>query len=208
MPTRKPVSHQPPGAAAIQRVVATARRHFLSQGFRRVTMDELADELGMSKKTLYGLFPSKTALVEAVILDKFRRAEADLRRITAASRGDVPGALRRLVAAVQTHTQEIQAPFVRDIQRDAPHLFEVVERKRRGLIRRHFGKLLSEGRRARVIRRDIPMPLAMEILLGTVQAVMNPPKLIELGLTPEQGYSAIMSVIFEGLIVGTPRRLS
>ncbi|HMU54488.1 MAG TPA: TetR/AcrR family transcriptional regulator [Nitrospira sp.] len=208
MPTRKPVSHQPPGAAAVQRVVATARRHFLSQGFRRVTMDELADELGMSKKTLYGLFPSKTALVEAVILDKFRRAEADLRRITAASRGDVPGALRRLVAAVQTHTQEIQAPFVRDIQRDAPHLFEVVERKRRGLIRRHFGKLLSEGRRARVIRRDIPMPLAMEILLGTVQAVMNPPKLIELGLTPEQGYSAIMSVIFEGLIVGTPRRLS
>lgn len=208
MPTRKPVSHQPPGAAAIQRVVATARRHFLSQGFRRVTMDELADELGMSKKTLYGLFPSKTALVEAVILDKFRRAEADLRRITAASRGDVPGALRRLVAAVQTHTQEIQAPFVRDIQRDAPHLFEVVERKRRELIRRHFGKLLSEGRRARVIRRDIPMPLAMEILLGTVQAVMNPPKLIELGLTPEQGYSAIMSVIFEGLIVGTPRRLS
>lgn len=208
MPTRKPVSHQPPGAAAIQRVVATARRHFLSQGFRRVTMDELADELGMSKKTLYGLFPSKTALVEAVILDKFRRAEADLRRITAASRGDVPGALRRLVAAVQAHTQEIQAPFVRDIQRDAPHLFEVVERKRRGLIRRHFGKLLSEGRRARVIRRDIPMPLAMEILLGTVQAVMNPPKLIELGLTPEQGYSAIMSVIFEGLIVGTPRRLS
>ncbi|SLM49890.1 Transcriptional regulator [Nitrospira japonica] len=208
MPTRKPVSRQLPNAPATQRVVAAARRHFLSQGFRRVTMDELADELGMSKKTLYGLFPSKTALVESVILDKFRCAEADLRRITAASRGDVPGALRRLVAAVQTHTQEIQAPFVRDIQRDAPHLFEVVEQKRRELIRRHFGKLLSEGRRARVIRRDIPMPLIMEILLGTVRAVMNPPKLIELGLTPDQGYSAIMSVIFEGLLAGTSRRLS
>jgi len=208
MPIRKSISHQPPDAAATRRVVATARRHFLGQGFRRVTMDDLAAELGMSKKTLYGLFPSKTALVEAVILDKFRCAEADLRRITAASRGDVPGALRRLVAAVQTHTQEIQAPFVRDIQRDAPHLFEVVERKRRRLIRRHFGALLSEGRRARVIRRDIPMPLIMEILLGTVRAVMNPPKLIELGLTPEQGYSAIMSVIFEGLVVGTSRRLS
>jgi len=208
MPTRKPVSRQFPNIPTTQRVVAAARRHFLSQGFRRVTMDELADELGMSKKTLYGLFPSKTALVEAVILDKFRCAEADLRRITAASRGDVPGALRRLVAAVQTHTQEIQAPFVRDIQRDAPHLFEVVEQKRRELIRRHFGKLLSEGRRARVIRRDIPMPLVMEILLGTVRAVMNPPKLIELGLTPDQGYSAIMSVIFEGLLAGTSRRLS
>ncbi|BFU93400.1 MAG: Transcriptional regulator [Nitrospira sp.] len=208
MPTPKPRTHPPSETAVTQRVVATARRHFLSQGFRRVTMDELADELGMSKKTLYGLFPSKTALVEAVILEKLRCVEADLRRITAASRGDVLVALRRLVAAVQTHTQEIQAPFVRDIQRDAPHLFEVVERKRRGLIRRYFGKLLGRGRRARVIRRDIPTQVAMEILLGAVRAVMNPPKLIELGLTPEQGYGAIMSVIFEGLIAGTARRTS
>jgi AcrR family transcriptional regulator len=208
MPIRKPISQSRADAAATRRVVATARRYFLSQGFRRVTMDELADELGMSKKTLYDLFASKTALVEAVILDKFRCVESDLRRITAASRGDVLGALRRLVAAVQIHTQEIQSPFVRDIQRDAPRLFEVIERKRRGLIRRHFGKLLGEGRRACVIRRDIPVHLAMEILLGAVQTVMNPPKLLELGLTPEQGYSAIMSVIFEGLITATARRTS
>jgi AcrR family transcriptional regulator len=106
MSIRKRISQSRADAAATRRVVATARRQFLSQGFRRVTMDELADELGMSKKTLYGLFASKTALVEAVILDKFRCVESDLRRITAASRGDVLGALRRLVAAVQSHTQE------------------------------------------------------------------------------------------------------
>jgi len=208
MPTRTRIQPHPADAVATRRIVTAARRRFLSQGFRRVTMDDLAEELGMSKKTLYGSFPSKTALVEAVILDKFGDAEADLRRITAASRGDVLEALHRLVAAVQAHTQEIQAPFVRDIQRDAPHLFGVVERKRRGLIRRHFGKLLGEGRRGRVIRKDIPTHLAVEILLGAVQTVMNPPKLIELGLTPEQGYRAIMSVIFEGLIAGTTRRTS
>src|SRR4051812_50008798 len=49
------------------RVVAAARRHFLAHGFRGVTMNDLAEELGMSKKTLYAHFTSKTALLEAVL---------------------------------------------------------------------------------------------------------------------------------------------
>ena len=43
-------------------------------------MDELARDMAMSKKTLYASFPSKTALLEAVILEKFRRIDADLGR--------------------------------------------------------------------------------------------------------------------------------
>ncbi|PYK63066.1 MAG: hypothetical protein DME50_18215, partial [Verrucomicrobia bacterium] len=36
-----------------QRIVEAARAHFFSHGFRSVTMDDLAEELGISKKTLY-----------------------------------------------------------------------------------------------------------------------------------------------------------
>lgn len=45
-------------------------------------MDALAREMAMSKMTLYRSFPSKTALVEAVILEKFRNGDADLSRMT------------------------------------------------------------------------------------------------------------------------------
>jgi len=52
-----------------QRIVEAARTHFFSHGFRRVTMDDLAAELAISKKTLYAYFPSKTALLEDVLAD-------------------------------------------------------------------------------------------------------------------------------------------
>src|SRR6266536_2863827 len=42
-----------------QRIVDAARVHFFSNGFRSVTMDDLAEELGISKKTLYAHFPGK-----------------------------------------------------------------------------------------------------------------------------------------------------
>ncbi|HEV8342096.1 MAG TPA: TetR/AcrR family transcriptional regulator [Candidatus Binatia bacterium] len=186
--------------SASQRIVAAARRHFFAHGFRSVTMDDLAEELGMSKKTLYSCFSSKTALLKAVLLDKFRSVEADLDRIMSECSSDVLAALQRLLACMQHHTAEIQPPFVRDIRREAPEIFKIVESRRRDMIQRYFGKLFSEGRRAGIIRKDIPTKLIIEILLGATEAIMNPQKIAELDLTPKTGYSAIISVILEGVI--------
>src|SRR5581483_9977550 len=176
---------------ALRRVVTAARHHFFAHGFRSVTMDDLAEELGMSKKTLYACFPSKTALLEAVLLDKFRSIETDFEAITSKSASDVLGALHQLLACVQRHTDEIQPPFVRDMRREH--------------IQRHFGKLFEEGRRTGIIRKDIPAELVIEILLGAVQAVMKPKKMVELGLTPNTAFSAIIAVILEGIITATGR---
>src|SRR6188472_3074551 len=62
-------------SAATSRIVSEARRHFMAHGFRGVTMDDLAAELGMSKKTLYAHFRSKPELVQAVILAKAAEVE-------------------------------------------------------------------------------------------------------------------------------------
>lgn len=167
-------------------------------------MDDLAEELGMSKKTLYAGFPSKTALLKAVLLNKFDEIEEDLRRITSDS-SDVQVSLLRLLASVQRHTEEIQPPFVRDIQREAPEMFQLVERRRRDVIQRHFGALFEQGRRAGIIRKDIPTRLIIEILLGATQAMLNPPKMAELKLTPKTGFSAIIAVILHGALTNSGR---
>src|SRR6266702_2427720 len=112
-----------------QRIVEAARAHFFSHGFRRVTMDDLATELGISKKTLYVHFPDK-----------------------------------------------IKPPFVRDIRQKAPDMFKLVERRRAELIERFFGKLFVEGQRTGMVRKDLPAKLMIEILLGAVQAIVNPTK--------------------------------
>jgi AcrR family transcriptional regulator len=194
-----PKKQRPAENSAQQRIIAEARCHFFAHGFRSVTMDDLAEELGMSKKTLYACFPSKAALLEAVILEKFRSVDEDLGRITSAPSSNCLDALHRLLACVQGHMEEIQPPFMRDIRREAPDLFKVVESRRRDVIQRHFGKVFLEGRRVGLIRQDIPPKLVIEILLGAVQAIMNPPKMDELGLTPKSGFSAIIRVVLEGI---------
>jgi AcrR family transcriptional regulator len=193
---------------AAQRILAGARQHFFVHGFRGVTMDDLADELGMSKKTLYAHFSGKTALVQAVIEDKLKRAEADLSRVTGEAMDGFPGRLHALLSCMRGHTEEIQPAFIRDVQREVPELFALVQCGRRKLIQKHFGKLLKDGRKAGTIRKDIPAELLIEILVGAVDAVINPTRLGELGLTLQTGFTQIISVFLEGVLVqkGTVKR--
>ena len=186
--------------AARQRIIGAARQHFLAHGFHNVTMDDLAEGLGMSKKTIYAHFPSKTALLEAMLLEKFRCVEEDLNAIASECSDDFATGLHRLVACVQQHADEIRPPFVRDIQREAPDLFKLVQARRREVIQRSFSKLLGEGRRQGLIRKDIPVHLIIEILLGAVEAIVNPPRLAELELSVKRGITAIISVILEGAL--------
>ncbi len=188
------------GSPASRRIVAAARRHFLAHGFRSVTMDDLAEELGMSKRTLYACFRTKRDLVEAVLSAKFREAHADFERITSRRASDVPAVLRELLECLQGHAGEIQPAFINDVKREGPELFKLVEKHRRELIQHYFGRLFCEGRRTGAIRKDIPAGLIIEILLGATEAIVNPTRLTELDLTPRAGYAAIITVIFEGVI--------
>jgi AcrR family transcriptional regulator len=192
--------------SARQRIVAEARRHFLAHGFRGVTMDDLATELGMSKKTLYAQFASKNALLAAVIDDKLHSVNADLDRITSESSSDFLAALHLLLGCLQKHSEELQPPFLRDMAREAPELFKSVQTRRRALIQRHFGKILGEGRKAGMIRKDITSDLMVEILIGATDALINPPKLSQLNLPARTCLSAIITIFLEGVVIGKGRR--
>ncbi len=49
-----------------QEIIENAANLFLTLGFKSVTMDDIAGNMGISKKTIYAHFPNKSQLVESV----------------------------------------------------------------------------------------------------------------------------------------------
>jgi AcrR family transcriptional regulator len=189
-----------------QRIVEAARAHFFSHGFRGVTMNDLAQELGVSKKTLYAHFPGKIDMLEAVLADKFASVEATLTTAMRAHTRDFSATLHDLLAAVRRELDEIKPPFVRDMRQKAPQMFKVIERKRGALIQRHFGKLFVDGQRAGMVRKDVPVKLMIEILLALIQSIMNPAKMEELGMMPKEGFAGILKIVLEGALTAKGRK--
>ncbi|MDZ4287328.1 MAG: hypothetical protein U0984_05190, partial [Prosthecobacter sp.] len=105
-----------------------------------------------------------------------------------------------LLATLQRHTGEIQPVYVRDVQREAPELFGLVIHRRQELIQRYFSKVLRVGMKAGMIRKDMPLELMIEILLGATESIVNPQKITQLGLTPKEGLNAILTIFLEGVL--------
>ncbi len=60
-----------------ERISSKAEELFMQFGIRSVSMDDIANNLGMSKKTLYQYFADKDELVEAVVDGHINEVEGD-----------------------------------------------------------------------------------------------------------------------------------
>lgn len=183
-----------------RRILEAARAHFFKHGFRNVTMDDLAAELAVSKKTLYAHFPSKDALLAAVLRDKYEGIRATLQQVARGPADHFPEALHALLRGVQGELDELQPPFLRDM-RKAPEAFKRLEQRRTRLIRDHFGRLFRQGQRDGHVRTDLPAKLMIETLLASVQAIMNPQKLEALGMAPRSAFTGMIDLLLHGAVI-------
>jgi AcrR family transcriptional regulator len=62
---------------AKDRILAKAAELFMRYGIRSITMDEIAAQLGISKKTIYQFFTDKDDMVFAVIEQEIQKNEAE-----------------------------------------------------------------------------------------------------------------------------------
>ena len=60
-----------------ERIAAKAEELFMQYGIRSVSMDDIAQNLGMSKKTLYQHFADKDELVDAVVESHINNIQVD-----------------------------------------------------------------------------------------------------------------------------------
>jgi AcrR family transcriptional regulator len=201
--TVKPV---PDSAAAVKsRIVEAAQRVFFPSGFHRVSMDDLAREAGMSKKTLYVHFSSKEELLQAVLAQRVAAVEAELRPLIAA-RDPFPKKLQRLTHFLHEKMSGISPRFLDDIRRHAPECFRIVEEFRGRAVPLYFGRLFDEGVKGGYLEAGLPRELLIRVLLASIQGVVRPEVMNELRMHPAAGLDHILSIVLRGVLTPAGRK--
>ena len=188
-----------------QRIMLETRALFFRYGFSRVTMDEAAEALGMSKKTLYRYFPSKEDLLQEITACHMEECDSSLKAIC--KRQDVsPLEKLKLVMTYITNIfSQMSDSLMHDLRRNAPEIWKRVEDHRQKNIESDFGSLIREGRQKGMFRKDVDERLFIMIYSGVVRDILNPEVLSGLPLKPSQVYDAICKVLFEGLLTDKAR---
>lgn len=183
------------------RILSAARQLILTRGYSRMTMDGLAAELRVSKKTLYQHFSSKESLGQSVLEATLEEISTALRAIVKDRELDFDARLSRMVQVLSLRYREA-GRALDDLQRDAPELWERLLELRRAAVQDNFERLLASGLREGVIRKDVEPRLMVRMVLTLVDQLLRPDALAALELGADEVFTQLLAVVGDGLRAG------
>ena len=112
-----------------EKILSKAHDIFIKKGIRNATMDELAQSLGMSKRTLYEHFSDKKTLV----FDEAKRFSAFMKHQTEGIINDADNVIQgvtRVMSYVKDMLNVVSPLYFMDMKRYYPEAYELVSRNK------------------------------------------------------------------------------
>ncbi len=190
----------------VSRIVQQARLHFFTHGYCSCTMDDLAAELGMSKKTLYVHFASKDDLMRAVIDELGREIRADADALLNNRQLNFAEKLRGFAEGMMQRLAKTNPLLLRDLQRFAPDLHQRAVEMREKNIPYIFGRFLEEGQLAGMVRPDIDVAFSVQFFLQAMQGLAQASVMERLGINPRDIAPRAINLFFGGLLTPAGRK--
>jgi len=187
-------------------ILDRSRMVFFERGVSAPSMEEIASQQGISKKTLYRFFPNKDALLTAVLEDRISAIAQEATKLMEST--SVPwleriGGIFRIVA---TQIAGISLTAIRDVYYTRPELWERIDEFRRVHVFSLVTRLLEEGRKKGFIRRDIDGELVPLLFTSAISAVMTPAQFVKIPFPPTQLFDAFIRILFGGILTDSARK--
>ncbi len=190
-----------------QRIVDVASKQFMENGISKVTLDEVASELGMSKKTMYKFFPSKEDLLRTIVHTMMNSLRA---RVEAVVNSDKPfvDKAQGLLTIIGNQISSLSKQFLTDLQRFTPELWKEIDEFRRQRILTSVRKIFVQAKDEGIFRKDLDIDLFILVFIGSVQTIVNPQTLAQQSFSAQEALHGIFRIIFEGAMTEEARRNS
>jgi len=181
------------------KILNAAEIRMIKFGYRKVTMDEIAQDLHMSKNTIYKIFVGKEEIAKALVkrlqqqlntgLNNIEKTESDPLRIFSDS-----------VLLLRRHLGPWFEHFFKEISTELPGLWDEFLRFRNEKILDI--RLLVEKGIKKGVFRFVKSSIATEAYLGAVKAITNPRFLEQENITFDQALDEILDIWSKGMIRG------
>lgn len=193
-------------APVVARILRQARQHFFTHGYCQCTMDDLAVELGMSKKTLYVHFAGKDELMRAVIDELGREVRADAEALLGNRQLNFAEKLRGFAEGMVQRLARMNPLLLRDLQRFEPELHQHLVDMREKNIPYIFGRFIEEGQLAGMVRTDVDVAFAVQFFLHAMRGLTQAATIERLGLNLRDIAPRAIHLFFGGLLTPAGRK--
>ncbi|MCF8243257.1 MAG: TetR/AcrR family transcriptional regulator [Melioribacteraceae bacterium] len=188
----------------IDKIINHATDKFLSEGFLKITMDDIARELKMSKKTIYKYFSSKDALLEATINRFQTNIKQNLESYVSA---DIDTVQKLILFSdmIFSITVKISGKWLKDI-RTRPEYWRKIDSFREKVFFENFSKIVEQGKKEQVIV-DKPSRIILTIMIAAISGVINPDFLFNNNFSIRTAGEQTLDILLSGILTKKGKKI-
>jgi AcrR family transcriptional regulator len=154
-----------------EKILKKSLELFFKYGIKRVTMDDIAKELGMSKKTIYQYHKEKDDLVYQLCVVEMQKHQCTFRNIEKQSNDPI----HEIVLISNTMSemmQHINPIFFLDLQKFHPIAFQEFKTLKDNFALKDLQRNIKSGKELGVYRADVDEEFAAKYRLAQIDMLM------------------------------------
>ena len=153
-------------------IVVTSTELFLTLGFKSVTMDDIAEEMKISKKTIYTFFVNKEALVQSVVFSMYSYITTNLTQIREKANNPISELYEVKMFIMHQLKGEKTSPQ-HQLRKYYPNIHNELQKKQFDFMTKSVKKSLTKGVEMKLFRSSIDIDFISRMYFNGMVGIKN-----------------------------------
>jgi len=153
-------------------IVITSTELFLTLGFKSVTMDDIAEEMKISKKTIYTFFANKEALVQSVVFSMYSYITTNLTQIREKASNPISELYEVKMFIMHQLKGEKTSPQ-HQLRKYYPNIHKELQKKQFDFMTKSVKKSLTKGVEMKLFRPSIDIDFISRMYFNGMVGIKN-----------------------------------
>ena len=187
------------------KIVELTEEKFFRDGFYKTTMDEVASELKMSKKTIYKFFPSKDDLVKAIANHFMEGVKSKVVPALNSDKNAIEklAELNKILAKI---SEKVSTKRMDEIKTYFPSLWNEIDNFRTKMMFANITKVIDQGK-AEGLFVDYPTPIIMNTLVSSIRATVNPEFILNNNFSISEAALLVFKIVIGGIVTDKGKKI-
>lgn len=189
-----------------QKILHTAEEMFQKFGYSKVTMEEIASNLNISKKTLYKHFANKEHILKEMVHNNKCEVDNFIDELMKDKTTPFIDKLKNFMNFIAKVSKKIEGTMVHDIMKSHPEIWKDIEQFRENRAYKNLSNLIKDGIQNGIFRDDVNTEVVVLAYVSAIHTLINPETLSKLPISADQAFRDILKIMFEGLFTSEGRK--
>ncbi|PSL29251.1 TetR family transcriptional regulator [Dyadobacter jiangsuensis] len=159
--------------AVKERIIKSALNLFWRYGIRSVTMDDIARDLGISKRTIYQHYSDKEAILALVIQEEIRTQKCEMEKLEELAENPIEEAMYATVQMQET-LADMNPTLLYDLKKYYPNAWELFQNYKHEFIIKNMRENLLKGIEMGLYRPDIDVEVLSLLRVEQIVLAFDP----------------------------------